>query len=61
MNGSSEGAMNGGAFLRGGRRVRGGKAERGQEEGARAGTTKGRHLPGGKGRPFSEGWRANYS
>lgn len=41
--------------------MRGGKAERGQEEGMRVGTTKGRHLPGGKGRPFGEGGKANYS
>ena len=60
MNGSLEGAMMGG-FLRGGRRVRGGKAERGQEGGTRAGTRKGRHLPGGKGRPLGEGGEANYS
>ena len=37
------------------------KMGRGQERGARVGTTKGRHLPGGKGRPFGEGGEANYS
>ena len=37
------------------------KAERGQEGGARVGKTKGRHLPGRKGRPLGEGGEANYS
>lgn len=50
-----------GGFLRGVGRVREGKAERGQEGGARAGTTKGRHLPERKGRPFGEGGEADYS
>lgn len=52
-----------GAFLRRGGEGAGreGKAERGQEEGMRAETTKGRHLPGRKGRPFGEGGEANYS
>lgn len=50
MNGSSEGAMNGGLF-EGGEEGAGreGKAERGQRVGAKVGTTKGRHLPGGEG------------
>ena len=63
MNGSSEGAMNGGLF-EGGEEGAGreGRAERGQRVGAKVGTTKGRHLPGGgKGRPWGEGGEANYS
>ena len=62
MNGSSEGAMNGGLF-EGGEEGAGreGKAGRGQEGGARAGMTKGRHLPERKSRPFGEGGEANYS
>ena len=31
------------------------------EEGMRVGTTKGRHLPERKGRPFGEAEEANYS
>lgn len=50
-----------GGFLRRGERVWEGKAGRGQAGGAREGTTKGRHLPGGKGRPFGEGGEADYS
>ena len=41
--------------------TREGKVERGQEGGARAGKTKGQHLPGRKGRPLGEGGEANYS
>ena len=43
------------------RRRREGKAGQDEEGEARAGTTKGRHLPGKKGRPFGEGGEANYS
>ena len=41
--------------------MREGKAEREQEGETREGTTKGRHLPGGKGRPLGEGGEGNYS
>lgn len=50
-----------GGFLRGGEEGAGREGRAGQEGGTRVGTTKGRHLPEEKGRPFGEGGRANYS
>ena len=50
-----------GGFLRGGEEDAGREGRAGAGGRDEGGNDKGRHLPGGKGRPFGEGGEANYS